>query len=77
MLSELYAQLQVCHGTRGPQNNQTLMLYRFNNFRAQFGNGDPRHIVAGLLQSGQMSKERFEALTILKNNEGDIYEIRF
>lgn len=58
---------------RGPQNNQTLMLDRFNNFRAQFGNGDPRQIVAGLLQSGKMSKEQFEQLSQQANMFRNIF----
>lgn len=58
---------------RGPQTNQMSMLDQFNSFRAQFGNGDPRQIVAGLLQSGKMSKEQFEHLSQQANMFRNIF----
>ena len=49
---------------RGQQSNPMMnMMNQFNQFRNQFGNGDPRQIVANMLQSGQMSKQQFEQLS--------------
>lgn len=48
---------------RQPQqmNPMMSMMNQFNQFRNTFS-GDPKQIVANMLQSGQMSKAQFEQL---------------
>lgn len=48
---------------RQPQqmNPMMNMMNQFNQFRNTFS-GDPKQIVANMLQSGQMSKQQFEQL---------------
>ncbi len=48
---------------RQPQQTNSMMnmMNQFNQFRNTFS-GDPKQIVANMLQSGQMSKQQFEQL---------------
>lgn len=49
---------------RQPQQTNPMMnmMNQFNQFRNAFS-GDPKQMVANMLQSGQMSKQQFEQLS--------------
>ena len=53
---------------RQPQQTNPMMnmMQSFNRFRQTFS-GDPKQMVANMLQSGQMSKAQFEQLSQMAN----------
>lgn len=49
---------------QGPFNNAANVINQFNQFRSTF-QGDPQQKVQELLQSGQMSQQQFNQLSMM------------
>ena len=71
MANPLYQQLnkfafQNQQNMRSNGNSFTNLINNFNTFRQNF-QGDPKQIVQGMLQNGQMSQQQFQQLGQMAN----------